>query len=112
MKNGNSIRQMRKVIRAFREGVLRGKQSPHMCFAVCLPLEVFLNHFGYKVSLREVEFPNTNHAFLEMQDGTIIDPTADQFNSEVVKFPKVYIGPMPEIYKKWMKECKSNERTK
>jgi hypothetical protein len=36
------------------------------------------------------------HFWLEMDDGTVIDPTADQFPG--LDLPPVYIGKLPTMY--------------
>lgn len=76
-----------------------------MCFAVCYPLQGWLS-FAHQIEaeLIELQFPHVNHAVLRLPDGRILDPTADQFNGELVKFPKVYLGPMPEIYQMWIEQ--------
>ena len=75
-----------------------------MCFAVCAPLASFLQTMGVKCTLREVDFPMTNHVFIELPDGRILDPTADQFSGQWFKFPNVYLGPLPIIYQKWIND--------
>lgn len=108
-------RELMKFVHNFRRGILNGCQSHRMCFAVCAPLQTLLSMAGVETELVEVDFMNAaadeaavpmNHVYLRLADGTIIDPTADQFSSDVVKFPKVYIGPLPLQYQDWMREPK------
>ncbi|HEY5553037.1 MAG TPA: hypothetical protein VIK52_14185 [Opitutaceae bacterium] len=88
----------------FREGILEGRPSNDMCFAICWPLESFLATCGVEVKLVMVSVPacvtgNTvasDHYVLELPDGRIIDPTADQF--PVAGLPPVYIGLRPDVY--------------
>lgn len=63
-----------------------------MCFAVCAPLAGLLRLHG--IEARVVEgFPSDgdfyNHVWLELPDGRVLDPTADQF----ADMPPVYLGP-------------------
>ncbi len=92
--------QLVRFARAFRRGIVgpRGS-SAQMCFAVCAPLEGLLATQGVDARLRGVDFMAVNHYWLELPDGRILDPTADQFGLE-----PVYLGPVPERYQRWMAE--------
>ena len=91
-----------KVVRGFRRGILDGRQSRHMCVAVCLPLQGYLSFLGVKSKIMEGETPDVNHVWLRLSDGTIIDPTAHQFpRPDGGKMPAVYVGPQPEWYGQW-----------
>ena len=79
----------------FREGILDGDSSEMMCFAVCAPLETLLNMYGVDCELIEGSVGNCNHYWLELSDGRILDPTADQFNNLDRRFPEVYLGAKP-----------------
>lgn len=77
----------------FRSGILDGRPSRMMCFAVCAPLQAYLSMCGVETALVEAHFEECNHVWLQLPDGRILDPTADQFG-----FPRVYIGPVPRQY--------------
>ena len=88
------------IVRGFRRGILAGRKSRDMCFAVCAPLQAYLSCcIGIETELIEGDFERCNHIWLQLPDGRIIDPTADQFKTpEGKRMPKVYIGPLPEWY--------------
>lgn len=80
----------------FRHGLLGGKSSRDMCFAVCAPLQGLLGLHGVETKLVEGEF---GHYWLELPDGQILDPTADQFvRPGGSKMPPVYLGELPKWY--------------
>lgn len=81
------------LVRRFRNGVLGDRPSDLMCGVVSYPLEGYLNFLGIKCHV--VRGPEGEHYWIELEDGRIIDATADQYNSEFRKMPKVYIGPKP-----------------
>jgi len=74
--------------------MLNGRSSDNFCFMMCFPLQGYLSAIGVKTSLVEGELMRAHHCWLEMEDGTIIDPTLDQFQSDsrIIKLPKVFIG--------------------
>ena len=93
-------------VEEFRSGLLGEKPSDMMCFAVSAPLQAMLSFSGVETELMQGFYdegnqcvarndPNAclNHIWLQCEDGTIIDATADQFDG-----PKVYIGPAIELY--------------
>ena len=93
-------RRLVSVARAFRHVILgrglgRGP-SRLMCFAVCLPLQGYLSVIGFETTLVEATLKHKhgkmNHFWLELPDGRILDPTADQFGLE-----PVYLGPVPYV---------------
>jgi hypothetical protein len=90
---------LRQIVSEFRKGILGKRNSAAMCYAVCAPLQSYLGLIGYETELVEGDFGTTNHYWLELPDGTIIDPTADQFSTPMRKMPKIYIGPLPDWYK-------------
>jgi len=59
---------------------------------------------GYETTLIEGDFGLTNHYWLRLTDGRIVDPTADQFSRPDRRMPKIYIGPKPEWYKEYTDE--------
>lgn len=90
------------VVTEFREGILDGRSSEFMCIAVCSALEGYLR-FAHSVDTHAVsgtvwdgEGYEREHFWLETNDGTVIDPTADQFPG--LNLPPVYIGKLPTQY--------------
>lgn len=99
-KAGKGTRELRSTVLSFRKGVLGKEPSDRMCFAVCAPLQGFLSILGYDTQLVEGDFGRTNHFWLKLPDGSIIDPTADQFRKpDGSPMPKVYIGELPAWYR-------------
>lgn len=88
----------------FRNGVLGKKSSWGQCYVVAAPLQGYLNillNKTYELQLGYVTIgcDITNHYWLELGDGRILDPTADQFNDVLGKtMPKIYIGERPDWY--------------
>lgn len=82
----------------FRRGILGRDGSDSMCFAVCAPLVTLLNMSGVEATLKEgtvklFSIGHGNHFWIELADGRVLDPTADQFNRiRKAKLPKVYLG--------------------
>lgn len=68
---------------------------------VSFPLSGYLASIGIAAELRQgvVEFQrkgqtyHSGHFWIELEDGNIVDATADQFGLE-----PVYIGPLPDNY--------------
>lgn len=93
--------ELKQIVTEFREDILDGGSSAFMCIAVCAPLEGYLR-VGHGIDTHAVAGTidlgdyNMEHFWLEMEDGTVIDPTADQF--EELRLPPVYIGPRPAAY--------------
>jgi hypothetical protein len=93
-------KELREIVTGFRGGVIGKRSSDRMCLAVCAPLQGLLSAFGYETELVEGDFEHTNHYWLRLPDGRIIDPTADQFTTPTgARMPKVYIGELPEWYR-------------
>lgn len=67
------------------------------CAVVSYPLSGYLRFLGIENKIVE---GSRGHVWIELADGRIIDATADQFNGRWLKFPKVYIGPLPEWHQK------------
>ena len=91
---------LRNTVLVFRKGLLNGRDSDNCCFMVCAPLQGYLSFLGVQTKLVEGRFLGTHHFWLEKLDGTVIDPTIDQFQKEgsPIKLPKVYIGPRKDWY--------------
>lgn len=98
-----SDKEIKKISEGFTKGALGSRDSLNMCWVVCLPLQGYLSFCGCETKVIEgnIEINNENyhHYWLQMQDGRIIDPTANQFNELGVKMPKVYFGNKPDNYK-------------
>lgn len=98
------MKEIEKIVSRFAKGIIGRRKPDQMCFAVCAPLQVFLDLCGFRTELIEGEIYLDDetvwqHYWLKMEDGTIIDPTADQFqkpNGE--DMPRTYIGPLPDWY--------------
>lgn len=95
-----SDKRIYKIVREFRSGLLGPRGSgDSMCFAVCGPLVGLLNSMGVKAELRMAwlqlyEIGRSNHFWIELEDGRVIDPTIDQFNRVLgERLPKIYFGP-------------------
>lgn len=83
----------------FRGGILQGRSSSLMCFAVSAALQGFLSALcNIETELVELDFEHCNHVVLRLSDGRILDATADQFDG----MPAVYLGEMPALYREWM----------
>lgn len=103
-------KQLLKIVREFRKGIIGKSESTFMCFAVCAPLAGFLGMYGIEAKTREgiVRLRDgqgryageCNHYWIELEDGRVIDPTADQFNRRLsLAMPAVYLGPpVPELH--------------
>lgn len=86
-------KELKRIAAQFRDGILEGKSSAAMCFAICAPLQSFLSCGGFETELIEADFEDTNHFWLRLPDGRILDPTADQFG-----LSPVYLGRLPTTY--------------
>lgn len=100
IKQKKDDQRLMEIVSEFRCGILQGRKSNLMCVAVCSPLE------GYLLSIHGIEthavsgtIDEMEHFWLEMKDGRIIDPTADQFlKPDGSPMPEVYIGKLPGWY--------------
>lgn len=79
---------LKHICQRFRSGILGDRESDMMCAAVCYPLQGYLAFLGQPSDLEEVDLGRTNHVFLRLPSGRVLDPTADQFGN----YPKIYIG--------------------
>lgn len=97
-------KELIKITTEFKKGLLGKRESKAMCFMICLPLQGYLSSCGIETELIEGKFETDigtwNHFWLQLADGRILDPTADQFNSQIIntQMPKVYIGEKPKWY--------------
>ena len=92
-------KQLVRFVTDFRTGVLAGKSSDLMCFAVCAALVPLLRRLGIrcelvKTDLEDSDLPTYEHFWIQLADGCALDPTADQFNGDGAdSMPSVYLGP-------------------
>lgn len=97
-------KQIISFTKKFRKGVLNGKKSRGMCFAICAPLVTLLNGVGVKCELTRgvcnfIDNDTWQHDWITLQDGRIIDPTSDQFKKpDGSPMPEIYLGEKPEWY--------------
>lgn len=84
-------------VQDFREGFLGHRSSDFHCAMICEPLAGLLNHDGVACRTRMTDhvrtsFGSIDHVWIELADGRVLDPTADQFNDMGLNMPKVYLG--------------------
>jgi hypothetical protein len=99
-----------RIVREFRRGILGRRCAESMCFAVCAPLQGYLKFSGYTADLREGEVTTdegpVNHYWLELPDGRVLDPTADQFNKYLgLALPAIYLGAPTRIHSTEQQRC-------
>lgn len=96
-----------KTAQEFRKGLLGSRTSRSMCFMVSAPLLSLLSLYGVSGQLDKAEvYRETKHActmvqhwFIRLQDGRILDATADQFLTPTRnRMPPVYLGETPNWY--------------
>lgn len=92
---------IKDLVTEFREGILGGQSSYLKCILVCDPLESYLRYEGIETHVVsgfvwDGQGRSCEHFWLETEDGTVIDPTADQFVG--LNLPPVYIGSLPPTY--------------
>lgn len=98
MKNWTDKRIIRFATE-FREGILDGTPSWMMCAAVSWPLAGLLNASGLKCETVETDLGECNHIWIRLEDGRVLDPTADQFNELFgYDYPPVYLGPPIKLH--------------
>lgn len=91
--------RLHRIASEFRRGLLDGRPSALMCYAVSAPLHGYLSACGYETELIEGEVYGRQHFWLRLADGRILDATADQFDApDGGPMPEVYIGDAPAWY--------------
>jgi hypothetical protein len=91
----------------FREGLVDGKPPDDACYTIYYAIQCMLSVMGVNTGMLEVTVPphltkngqEAQHFVLQLSDGRILDPTADQFPR--TGFPAVYLGPLPSAYKRY-----------
>ncbi len=104
-----SDKELLAYVRSFRRGILQGRKPDRMCAMICEPLASLLDICGVHTEVVTVDFPTTDHVFLKLADGRILDPTASQFNQRGVRFPVVYLGPLPDLFMLWMAQADAED---
>lgn len=94
-----------KIATEFREGLLEGRTSDSMCWVICHPLAGYLAYLGVDcgsvIDGRVMQEGNwCGHCWIDMRNGQILDPTADQFSTPEGQpaMPPVYLGKKPDWY--------------
>lgn len=85
--------EIKAYAKQFREAFLRGTPSYRMCAALSGPLCSALNLLGVDAHLRAADMGGIEHIYLQLPDGTVLDPTADQIEGADARLPPVYLGP-------------------
>ena len=92
-----------KIVKQFRRGMLGRKCGSKYCYMVCWPLQAYLGLLDFHTDLVEGDVCYyrywIGHFWLRMDDGRIIDPTADQFSTDRRPMPEIYIGKKPRWYR-------------
>jgi len=79
--------ELKSLCLGFRRGLIKQREGDMMCAVVSYALHGYLSFLGVKAEVEEVSLQLSNHVFLRLSDGRVLDATADQFGG-----PKVYIG--------------------
>lgn len=83
----------------FRAGLLGDRPSSQMCAAISWPLQGYLSMLGVETECVEGWVEYSEHVWLRLSNGTIIDPSADQFTApDGSVMPPVLVGRQPEWY--------------
>lgn len=83
----------------FRFAVIGDRNSARMCAAISAPLCAALVVLGVPSLVMESNLCDCNHVFIQLQDGRVLDPTADQFNwCSSSHLPGVYLGRGTKIH--------------
>ena len=83
----------------FRRAIIGGSSSAWWCAAISAPLSAALDVMGVPTTLAESDLGHCNHIFILLQDGRVLDPTADQFNwCSREELTGVYLGPPCDIH--------------
>lgn len=92
-------RDLLRLARAAREQITLGGRSNGYCAVVCVPLATYLTRRGLPAVDVHGAVGDWQHTWIELGDGRILDPTADQFNrASARRMPPVYLGARPAHY--------------
>lgn len=95
-----SDQQIMRIARATRDRITLGGRSSGYCAVVCVPLAVYLTSRGVSAVDIHGAVGEWQHTWIALENGRILDPTADQFNSKqyAARMPQIYLGPIPPHY--------------
>lgn len=92
-------RELLRIARAVREKITLGNRPNNYCTAVCLPLAVYLTRRGVPAVDVHGGVGDWQHTWIALENGRILDPTADQFNRPgAPRMPAIYLGKRPAHY--------------
>ena len=96
-------KELLKICSQFRYGVIGRGKANRKCYMITAPLCSYLKFLKIECTMIEgfvtIGENITNHFWILLPDGRIIDPTADQFNEiKGLEMPKVYLGQKPDWY--------------
>ena len=80
-------RDLKSLCAGFRKGLIKKREGDMMCGVVSYALHGYLSFLGIKAEIEDVVLKHSNHVFLRLPDGRVLDATADQFGG-----PKIYLG--------------------
>ena len=98
-------KQLLKTATSFTKGLLGKRNSVGWCYGVSFSLQSYLRMCNFKTEIIEGEIKTNiglhQHFWLKLDDGRILDATADQFNSHKIpsQMPRIYLGEKPKYYK-------------
>lgn len=93
LRDGMTDSELLHYAAEFRFAVIGDGASSRMCAAISDPLCAALAVLGVPAQVMETVLEDCNHVFLQLPDGRVLDPTADQFNSAgSPPLPAVYLG--------------------
>jgi hypothetical protein len=94
-------KELMKIVRGFRKGILNGETPHSWCYMVCAPLVPYLHLCGYPCELTEGRVKKKYlHYWITLPDGKIVDPTASQFTQPGGgNMPVIYYGEKPYWYR-------------
>lgn len=91
--------KLQTLVENFKNEIIDDKESVrHKCFCISYPLSLYLQINGYHNSLKGGCFPATsqpiNHTWIELNNGTIVDATIEQFSEylSVKKLPFIFLN--------------------
>ena len=99
-----SQQDLKQIAKEFTDGLLNERATTDMCYAVCSPLQSYLDMFDIDCKLVKGDFLIKDviieHYWIEMDDNSILDPTADQLSKQydLPELPMIFIGNKPDWY--------------
>jgi hypothetical protein len=104
MNGTNQAKELKTISTLFSKGILAGRESKNFCYMVSAALCGYLKFCGYNCHLQKGDIKISKnvvleHYWIKMNDGNIVDATADQYNNATRKMPRVYVGNKPVWYK-------------